>query len=77
MMEIITGVKDEKGNEHNRDRKYEVYPEEEGSGIRTRSSIKKRNKEDSPNDIQLISDATETMDILEIKVVELVKNTTS
>ena len=76
-MEVSIGDKDEKVNEHNRDREDEVHPQEEGPRKRTRSSIKKRDREDSPDDIQLIKDAAETMDVLEIKAIELVKDTAS
>ena len=77
MMEVSTGVKDEKGNEHCRNKEDEVHPQEEGPGKKTRANIKKRDKENYLDDIQLISDRAETMDMLELKATELVKNTTS
>lgn len=75
MMEVSIGVKDDMENEGNRETKYNVNPLDESPNNRTRMNKKKRGKEDSPDDIQLMIEADERMEMLEVKVFVLVKNT--
>lgn len=74
MMEIIIGVKDDMDNEGNMGTKEDVNPLVESPSNKMRSNKRKRDREDSPDDIQLISDATKTMEKLELKAAELVKD---
>ena len=75
MLEVRIGVKDDTDNEGNRVTKEDVNAMVESLSNKTRSSKRKRDTEDSLDDIQLMSDAVETMEKLELKAIKLVKDT--
>ena len=62
-MEASILVKEDMGNEDNKDTKDEVNPQDECPSNKTRSNNKKKDREDSPNDIQLISEETKNMEV--------------
>lgn len=74
IIEVSTGIKDDMENEDIRVTKDDVNPLVESLRNRTRSYKKKRDIDDSPNDIQLMSEMAKTMEILVLKVIELVKS---
>ena len=56
MMEVSIGVKDDIENEENRLTKEDVNPLIDNSSNKTRSNKRKRDREDSPDGIHLMTD---------------------
>ena len=73
MMEAgIDGIVD-MVNKKNKAPKADANPVDDNLSYKTRLNKRKRNREDTPEDNQLMTEAVETMEKLELKTTEMVK----